>query len=286
MCSDIIHADETILEVTHDGRPAGKQSFMWNYTKEGEIRPVVIFEYQMTRAYSHAKEFLKEYTGWLCCDGYEAYHNLQDDIIICGCWVHAKRHYANAVKALERLPGRTSELTVSEEAIRMIGDLFHTDKQWKDLSYEEHLEKRDTELRAKMENYFSWVESKIGTVPPKSETGRGLAYSHNQKQYLLGCLSNPDVPLDNSASEQKIRKFVISRKNFVQIDTIAGAEASAILFSMTETVRANNLKPYEYFKYVLDEMPKHMNDDHRDMSFLDDLLPWSESLPAEIRKPK
>ena len=120
----------------------------------------------------------------------------------------------------------------------------------------------------------------------QSETGRGLAYSHNQKQYLLGCLSNPDVPLDNSASEQKIRKFVISRKNFVQIDTIAGAEASAILFSMTETVRANNLKPYEYFKYVLDEMPKHMNDDHRDMSFLDDLLPWSESLPAEIRKPK
>ena len=170
LSSDIIHADETILEVTHDGRPAGKQSFMWNYTKEGEIRPVVIFEYQMTRAYSHAKEFLKEYTGWLCCDGYEAYHNLQDDIIICGCWVHAKRHYANAVKALERLPGRTSELTVSEEAIRMIGDLFHTDKQWKDLSYEEHLEKRDTELRAKMENYFSWVESKIGTVPPKVRT--------------------------------------------------------------------------------------------------------------------
>ena len=78
---------------------------------------------------------------------------------------------------------------------------------------------------------------------------------------------------------------MISRKNFVLIDSTAGAEASAILFSMSETVRANNLKPYEYFKYLLEEMPKHMKDDHRDMSFLDDLLPWSESLPEEIRKP-
>ena len=77
---------------------------------------------------------------------------------------------------------------------------------------------------------------------------------------------------------------MISRKNFVLIDTIAGAEASAIMFSMSETARANNLKPYRYFKYLLDELPKHMKDDHRDMSFLDDLLPWSETLPPEIRK--
>lgn len=134
-----------------------------------------------------------------------------------------------------------------------------------------------------MEGYFSWVELKIGTVPPKTETGKGLAYPINQKEYLLECLSNPDVPLDNS--ERKIRRFVISRKNFVQNDTVAGAEASAILFSLSETVWANNLQPYEYFKYLLVEMPKHMMDDHRDMSFLDDLLPWSETLPVKIRKP-
>jgi len=77
---------------------------------------------------------------------------------------------------------------------------------------------------------------------------------------------------------------VISRKNFVQIDTVAGEEASAILFSLSKTARANNLQPFEYFKYLLEEMPKHMMDDHRDISFLDDLLPWSETLPAKIRK--
>ena len=103
---------------------------------------------------------------------------------------------------------------------------------------------------------------------------------------LEEALTNPEVPLDNSEAERKIRRFVISRKNFVLIDTIAGAEASAIMFSMSETVRANNLKPYEYFKYLLEEMPKHMKESHKDMSFLDDLLPWSESLPPELRKPE
>ena len=282
----IIHADETTVEITNDGRPAGAKSFMWTYTTEGDDRPVVLFEYRKTRAHAHAKNFLKDYRGWLCCDGYEAYHRLDPGITVCGCWVHAKRHYANAVKALKNLPKRSSELTVSEEAVRRIGDLFHTDNQWKDLPYEEHLRKRETELRPKMEDYFRWVESNIGTVPPKTETGKGLTYSRNQKQYLLGCLTNPEVPLDNSEAERKIRRFVISRKNFVLIDTIAGAEASAIMFSMSETVRANNLKPYEYFKYLLEEMPKHMKESHKDMSFLDDLLPWSESLPPELRKPE
>lgn len=284
LSSSIIHADETTVEVNKDNRPAGTQSYMWTYTKEGDFHPVVIFEYQRTRAHSHAKTFLKDFKGWLCCDGYEAYHSLGDDITVCGCWVHAKRPYSNAVKALKNLPERAGELTVAEEAVHRIGDLFHTAKQWKELPYEERLRKRDTELRAKMESYFSWVESKIGSVSPKSETGKGLAYSMNQKKYLLGCLSNPDVPLDNSDAERKIRRFVISRKNFVLIDTEAGADASAILFSIAETTRANNLKPYEYFKYLLEEIPKHMNDDHRDMSFLDNLLPWSESLPPEIRK--
>lgn len=283
---DIIHADETTVEITNDGRPAGAQSYMWTYTKEGDFHPVVIFEYQKTRAHGHAKAFLKDYKGWLCCDGYEAYHHLGKDITVCGCWVHAKRHYANALKALKNLPERAGEMSVSEEAARRIGELFHMDKQWKDLPFEERRQKRDHELRAKMESYFSWVSSVIGTVPPKSETGKGLSYSVNQKKYLLGCLSNPDVPLDNSEAERKIRRFVISRKNFVLIDTIAGAEASAILFSMSETARANNLKPYEYFKYLLEEMPKHMKDDHRNMSFLEDLLPWSDKLPAEIRNQK
>ena len=107
----------------------------------------------------------------------------------------------------------------------------------------------------------------------------------NQKNYLLACLSTADVPLDNSEAERKIRNFVISRKNFVLIDTVNGANASAILFSLAETAKAHNLRPYEYFRNLLEEIPVHMDDiidkfnDH-----LEKLLPWSEDLPVGIRK--
>ncbi len=88
---DVIHADETTVIVSRDGRPAGAKSFMWVYTKEADEHPVVIYEYQKTRAAVHPQEFLKDFHAYLCCDGYEAYHKLNSDIIVCGCWAHYSR---------------------------------------------------------------------------------------------------------------------------------------------------------------------------------------------------
>ena len=149
---------------------------------------------------------------------------------------------------------------------------------------EETIRREAEELKEKMEDYFDWIGSVRDEVPPKSETGKGITYSLNQKEYLMGVLTNPDVPLDNSEAERKIRSFVVSRKNFVLVDTIAGAQASAVMFSMSETLRANGLKAYEYFRYVLEEMPKYMGKNFKDHTFVDDFLPWSDKLPAELRK--
>lgn len=315
---DIIHADETTVEVSKDERKAGSKSYMWVYTSEGSDPPVVIFEYQKTRAAYHAREFLEDFHGYLCCDGYEGYHSLNPDITVCGCWSHSRRHYANAVKALRKDENRKKELTVSEEALKKIGELFVQDKSYKELSESERKSKRDTELRQKVNDYFEWVQNKIGTVPPKSETGKGLAYSINQKPYLLAFLETANVPMDNSEAERKIRNFVISRKNFVLIDTIGGAEASAILFSMAETAKANRLRPYAYFKYLLEKLQKmpqqkvpdekrrkdfqdkaswigHKKEiiaqqrksdrnNHELQKYLSHLLPWSSDLPEEIKK--
>lgn len=90
------------------------------------------------------------------------------------------------------------------------------------------------------------------------------------------------MPMDNNAAEQSIRGFCISKKNQVTIDTIAGAKSSAIIYSIAETTKANNLKLYDYFEYLLTEIPKHLDD--TDCSFLDDLLPWSPNLPANCRR--
>lgn len=117
---------------------------------------------------------------------------------------------------------------------------------------------------------------------PKSKLWEGLNYSINQERYLKVFLENGNVPIDNNASERSIRSFCIGRKNFVMIDTLHGAAASAIIYSIAETAKANGLKPYEYFELLLTEIPKHLDDD--DLNFCEKLLPWSKDLPEKCRK--
>ena len=109
-----------------------------------------------------------------------------------------------------------------------------------------------------------------------------FTYALNQEKYLKVFLEDGEVPIDNNASERAIRGFCVGKKNWHMIDTINGAKTSAMIYSIAETAKANNLKPYDYFEHLLDEIPKHMED--TDRSFLKELLPWSDKLPKHIRK--
>ena len=128
--------------------------------------------------------------------------------------------------------------------------------------------------------YLKQHEAEVGTAKLKEAFG----YMLNLEKYLRVFLTDGDVPMDNNASERAIRGFCVGKKNWQMIDTINVAKASAVIYSIAETAKANNLKPDEYFEYLLTEIPKHMDD--TDRAFLDDLLPWSEKLPDNIRKLK
>ena len=133
-----------------------------------------------------------------------------------------------------------------------------------------------------MEAYFAWVREQEPATILSEKTRDGLKYSLNQEKYLKVFLDNGDVPIDNSATERAIRPFTIGRANWHIIGTVHGAQASAVIYSLVETVKANGLKIYEYLKHLLTEIPKHM--DETSMAFLEDLLPWSKNLPEECRK--
>lgn len=132
--------------------------------------------------------------------------------------------------------------------------------------------------------YFTWAHENLPKVLRKSKTWEGLSYSPNQEKYLKVFLDDGEVPMDNNAAEQSIRGFCIGKKSWIMIDTVARAQSSAIIYSIAEIAKANNLKPYDYFEYLLTEIPKHLDD--TDRIFLDDLLPWSPNLPANCRKPE
>lgn len=129
---------------------------------------------------------------------------------------------------------------------------------------------------------FMYLKQNQANVSGSCKLQDAFKYALNQEKYLKVFLTDGDVPIDNNASERAIRGFCVGKKNWQMIDTINGARTSAMIYSIAETAKANNLKPYDYFEYLLEEIPKHMED--TDRSFLEDLLPWSENLPAHIRK--
>lgn len=280
----VLQADETPVEVTKDGRPAGSKSYMWVY-RTGKMyteNPIVLYEYQKTRNTSHPREFLKDYQGVVVTDGYQVYHTLDKEyeaLTIAGCWSHSRRRFANVVKSLGKDKAKD---TLANDALKQIGAIYKLEESFKELTSEERLKQRQLIVRPLVEAFFAWVKEHQNDVPAKSETGKGLSYCISQEKYLKVFLEDGEVPMDNNAAEQAIRGFCIGKQNWHLIDTIDGAKASAIIYSIAETAKANNLKPYDYFEHLLTVMPEHMDDKNTD--FLQDLLPWSEKLPENCRK--
>ncbi len=184
---------------------------------------------------------------------------------------------------MRALPKQKQKDSRAYLALTMIQAIYREEKQLKGLSAEERKNRRQLSVKPLVEAYFTWVRETLPKVPQKSKTWEGFNYSLNQEKYLKVFLDDGEVPMDNNAAEQSIRGFCIGKKNWVMIDTIAGAKSSAIIYSIAETAKANNLKPYDYFEFLLTEIPKHLDD--TDRGFLDDLLPWSPGLPANCRKP-
>ena len=278
----VIQADETPVLVNHDGRKAGSKSWMWVY-RSGHLyqkRQIVLYEYQQTRNASHPREFLKGYDGICVTDGYQVYHTLEkelEELTIAGCWVHCRRRFDEALKLVPKSCQKESNAFLLMKQIQAI---YREEGKLKDLSSDERLKQRQAVIKPLVDAFFAYL--KTINVSKKDKFGDAVGYALNQEKYLRVFLTDGDVPIDNNASERAIRGFCIGKKNWQMIDTINGAKSSAIIYSIVETAKANNLKPFDYVQHLLEEIPKHMDD--KDCSFLEDLLPWSEKLPAGIRK--
>lgn len=288
----VVQADETVCKVSKDGRPANAESRMFVY-RSGEFemgKTIVLYDYQKTRKAEHIADFLGEFSGILVSDAYSGYHSLDQqrkNIHVANCWAHARRPFADAVKLLQKKGGPSKQAvkkSIAYQALDRIASLYALEGDWKDLTPEERHCRRQEHSKPLVEAYFAWVKSINPDTVVSENTKKGLQYSINQEKYLKVFLSDGAVPIDNSACERAIRPFCVGRANWHIIDSVKGAQASAVIYSIVETAKANYLKPYEYLKHLLTEVPKHM--EYTDLAFLDDLLPWSDEIPDDCRKPQ
>jgi transposase len=271
----VIHADETPLKVIHEDK---SQCYMWVYCTGTDSPPdksqvnmmknrprnIVLYDYQNSRAGACAKNYLHGYQGYLQVDGYAGYE--QTEATLVGCFAHARRKFIEAQKV--QVKGKTGK---ADWAINHIRKLYRLEAEIKDNSAAEKQALRQRHAQPLLQQLKSWLDKSALQVPPKSAIGKAIAYSLRQWPKLIRYIDDGHLSIDNNRAERAIKPFVIGRKNWLFANTSNGAEASAVLYSLVETAKANGLTPFDYIKHLLEELPKQPDS-------IDHLLPWNVEL--------
>ena len=199
--SKVIHADETPVDVMRmDGSNSGNKTYMWVY-RNRPLRtspPMVLFDWQPSRKPEHPREFLKDFNGTIVTDGYQVYHKLEkerDNLKVAGCWIHARRKYAELIKSEGKAISNDS---IASKAYNMITSIMHEDNKYDDLPKKDRERNRKLTLKPMVNDYFAWIKEKYPLVAPQSALGKALFYSINQEQYLRLFLKDGDIPMDNN----------------------------------------------------------------------------------------
>ena len=252
----VLWADETTLKVIQSEK---SKSYMWVYGCGGDKPPpasptdkespppnIVLYDYQDGRGGVHPKDFLKGYRGPLQVDGYQVYE--QTEAKLAGCWAHARRKFVDAKTVQgKKKTGR------ADVAIKFIQKLYRVERLMKAKSADERLHERQTESTAVMSDFKKWLDTQLTQVPPTSVLGKAVQYTLNQWSKLQVYLTDGRINIDNNRAERAIKPFVIGRKAWLFANTHGGADASAVLYSLVETAKANDVQPIDYLMRLFDQ---------------------------------
>ncbi len=271
---DIITADETPLQVLREpGRSPTSKSYMWIFRRGDPGKQAIIYQYHETRSGSVAREFLRDFTGYVQSDGYSGYDFIdhEKEIRHIGCWAHSRRKFNDVVKA----QGKNRKHGAADMALSYIRKLYALEKEArkKELSFEETYKMRQEKAVPILDKFYEWLSKKKLQTPPKGLLGKAVSYTLNQWERLVGYIEDGRLSPDNNLAENAIRPFVVGRKNWLFSGTPKGAEASASLYSLIETAKANGLEPYAYLRYIFGLLPVAST-----LQDYEALLPWNVAL--------
>ena len=274
---EVIHCDETPVQVLkEEGKKPQTKSYMWLYRTGNDGKaPIILYDYQPSRSGENAASYLKDFKGYVHSDGYSGYNKL-DGITRCGCWAHLRRKF---VEAIPDKKAADAPLTSAEIGRDYCNQLFKVEESLKDLTPEERFCKRLELEKPILEAFWCWLESL--NVLKGSALGKAVTYAMNQRPFMVNYLLDGRCALSNNAAENAIRPFTVGRKNWLFADTPKGASASAAVYSIIETAKANGLNVFAYLQHLLLYMPDTDWQNHPEE--LDDLMPWSPEVQEQCK---
>jgi transposase len=272
----LIHGDETTVQVLKEkDREATSTSYMWAYRSgEDSGEPIVLLDYQPGRGQIYPQAFLGDYRGILMSDGYAAWRTLEGATHL-GCMAHSRRRFVEALKTRKK-PGGPPE-----QALKFFEHLYRVERQARD----EKPDDGETQTQADCIRRFrqkhsvpvlnalkTWLDEIAPKVLPDSKLGDAVSYTLNQWNYLTRYTEDGRMPIDNNLLERDIRIFATGRKSWLFSDTVDGAKASAVIYSLMLTCRACGVEPLAWLRHVLTELPQRTED-----ADIIDLLPFNFS---------
>jgi hypothetical protein len=238
--------------------------------------PIALYDYQPSRGGKNAAAYLKGFKGYLHTDGYAGYEKVED-VTRCCCWAHLRRYF---VEAIPDKKAKDTPLTNAEIGRDYCNQLFEIERILADLSHDKRKAERLRLEKPVLEAFWSWL---CTLTPLKgSRLGKAVTYAFNQRPYMENYLLDGRCSISNNIAENSIRPFTVGRKNWLFSDTPKGADASAIVYSIVETAKANNLNVFTYLNYLLLYMPDMDYKNYPEV--MEDMMPWSERVQHECKK--
>ena len=277
---EVLHMDETGIQCNkEEGKKASSNSYMWVMrSAASESKQASFFSYSRSRSTEAARKLIGDYQGYLITDAYAGY-NKAGTYKRALCWSHVRRYYLESIP----LDSKGKEINGSKgaEGRAYIDLLFKLEKEIKDMPYEEKKEQRQERSKQILEAFWLWVEKTSTMYTANEKLTKALTYSLNQRKHLETFMLDGRIPISNNLCEANIKAYATARRAWLFADTPKGAKANAILYTLAETAKANDLDTYEYLKYLLEEMPNnhHLEKPH----ILDDYMPWSDKLPDRCK---
>ena len=277
--SALIHMDETVVQVLKEkDKSPTSNSYMWVQTGGPPDKSVVLYDYDASRSAKVPTRLLEGYKGYLMTDGYDGYNAIActPGIERLACWAHVRRRFVDAVRVQPK--GKRGR---ADEAVALIGKLYGLEREYKDAKLEDRHAARQSSSVSILAELHAWMFKTLPLVTPKSALGTALAYMGNLWPQLTRYTERGDLPIDNNRCENAIRPFVIGRKAWLFSDTPAGAHASAVIYSLVQTAKANGVEPYAWLRRVLRDLPAAQT-----VEAVEALLPWNLRIPEILGKPE
>ncbi|MGH8325805.1 MAG: IS66 family transposase [Steroidobacteraceae bacterium] len=252
---DIVQMDETPVQVLHEpGKAARSKSYLWLARGGPPDQRIILFDYDPSRGAAVPARLLDGFKGTLQTDGYAGYHAVvaARGLTRIGCWAHARRKFDEAVKAQGKNPRRGR----AHQGLALIRKLYAVEARVRAATPAQRYAARQQDARPVLDTLRTWLDQALPQVPPTTATGKALNYLHNEWPTLIGYVDDGQLEIDNNLAENALRPFVLGRKNWLFSDSVRGVKASANLYSLIETAKANGLEPYAYLRRVFTELPQ------------------------------